>query len=121
VLIRLINTSDATCIKQLRMSRAVFYKLCNRLRQKELLIDTFFMSLWRNKLQCSYTWWVNITQIHPLDSAELRTVADSCIFSIGTILEDFGSISVHIYNVCISSKRLGIHSLQVWPMSLSLL
>jgi hypothetical protein len=45
VLIRLINTSDTTCIKQLRMSRSVFYKLCNRLRQKELLIDTFHVSV----------------------------------------------------------------------------
>lgn len=41
VLIRLIDTSDATCIKQLRMSRAVFYKLCTRLSQKRLSIDTF--------------------------------------------------------------------------------
>ncbi|VAI18413.1 unnamed protein product [Triticum turgidum subsp. durum] len=45
VLIRLFDTSDATCIKQLRMTRAVFYKLCNRLRQKELLSDTFHVSV----------------------------------------------------------------------------
>jgi hypothetical protein len=45
VLIRLINTSDATCIKQLRMSRAVFYKLCDRLRHKKLLIDTLHVSV----------------------------------------------------------------------------
>ncbi|VAI18008.1 hypothetical protein VPH35_083499 [Triticum aestivum] len=45
VLVRLIDTSDAICIKQLRMSRAVFYKLCIRLRQKKLLIDTLHVSV----------------------------------------------------------------------------
>lgn len=44
-LIRLIDASDATCINQLRMSRAVFYKLCTRLRRKGLLYDTFHVSV----------------------------------------------------------------------------
>ncbi|KAL6660182.1 hypothetical protein ACP70R_002304 [Stipagrostis hirtigluma subsp. patula] len=44
-LTRLIDASESTCIKQLRMTRAVFYKLCTRLKQKGLLVDTFHVSI----------------------------------------------------------------------------
>lgn len=44
-LIRLIDTSDRICISQLRMCRALFYKLCSRLREKGLLGDTFHVSV----------------------------------------------------------------------------
>ncbi|WVZ98820.1 hypothetical protein U9M48_044201 [Paspalum notatum var. saurae] len=44
-LIRLIDTSDRTCISQLRMCRALFYKLCARLRESRLLGDTFHVSV----------------------------------------------------------------------------
>lgn len=42
---RLIHASDATCIKQLRMSRSVFHKLCTRLKERGLLVDTFHVSV----------------------------------------------------------------------------
>lgn len=44
-LIRLIDTSDRTCIHQLRMCRAAFYKLCARLRDNGLLAATFHVSV----------------------------------------------------------------------------
>ncbi|CAL5095669.1 unnamed protein product [Urochloa decumbens] len=44
-LARLIDASDATCIKQLRMSRPVFHKLCSRLKERGLLVDTFHVSV----------------------------------------------------------------------------
>ncbi|WVZ83569.1 hypothetical protein U9M48_030701 [Paspalum notatum var. saurae] len=44
-LIRLIDASDRICIRELRMSRPVFYKLCARLRDKGLLVDTFHVSV----------------------------------------------------------------------------
>jgi len=44
-LIRLIDTSDRTCMRELRMSRPVFYKLCARLRERGLLVDTLHVSV----------------------------------------------------------------------------
>lgn len=44
-LIRLIDTSDRICIRELRMSRPVFYKLCARLRDRGLLVDTLHVSV----------------------------------------------------------------------------
>ncbi|WVZ69866.1 LOW QUALITY PROTEIN: hypothetical protein U9M48_018589 [Paspalum notatum var. saurae] len=44
-LIRLIDTSDRTCISQLRMCRALFYKLSARLREKGLPQDTCHVSV----------------------------------------------------------------------------
>ncbi|WVZ78615.1 hypothetical protein U9M48_026298, partial [Paspalum notatum var. saurae] len=44
-LIRLIDTSDRTCISQLRMCRALFYKLSACLREKGLLQDTCHVSV----------------------------------------------------------------------------
>ncbi|XBI39953.1 hypothetical protein VPH35_124624 [Triticum aestivum] len=44
-LIRLIDTSERTCLRQLRMYPAVFYKLCAHLRDKKLLADTIHVSV----------------------------------------------------------------------------
>ncbi|XP_044447279.1 protein ALP1-like [Triticum aestivum] len=44
-LIRLIHTSERTCLRQLRMYPAVFYKLCAHLRDKKLLADTIHVSV----------------------------------------------------------------------------
>lgn len=44
-LIRLIDTTDRTCIQQLRMPSALFHKLCARLKDKGLLRDTFHVSV----------------------------------------------------------------------------
>lgn len=44
-LIRLIDTSDTLCMRELRMSRRVFYKLCSRLRDMGLLLDTLHVSV----------------------------------------------------------------------------
>ena len=44
-LIRLIDTSDRICMRELRMSRLVFYKLCARLRERGLLVDTLHVSV----------------------------------------------------------------------------
>lgn len=44
-LIRLIDTSDRICTQQLRMPRQLFYRLCSRLKNKGLLVDTFHVSV----------------------------------------------------------------------------
>ena len=44
-LIRLIDTSDRICMRELRMSRPVFYKLCARLRERGLIVDTLHVSV----------------------------------------------------------------------------
>ncbi|XP_066400396.1 uncharacterized protein [Miscanthus floridulus] len=44
-LIRLIDTSDRIYMHELRMSRPVFYKLCARLRERGLLVDTLHVSV----------------------------------------------------------------------------
>lgn len=44
-LIRLIDTLETTCLRQLRMYPAVFYKLRAHLRDKKLLVDTVHVSV----------------------------------------------------------------------------
>jgi len=39
------DTSDRTCMRELRMSRPVFYKLCARLRERGLLVDKLHVSV----------------------------------------------------------------------------
>ena len=39
------DTSDRICMRELRMSRPVFYKLCARLRERGLLVDKLHVSV----------------------------------------------------------------------------
>ncbi|XP_025811171.1 uncharacterized protein LOC112888955 isoform X2 [Panicum hallii] len=44
-LIRLVDTSNGICMRELRIARSVFYKLCSGLRDRGLLLDTFHVSV----------------------------------------------------------------------------